>query len=213
MAMTGLALIGFLVAHLLGNLLLYKPDGGEAFNRYALALESLGPLLYVAEVGLLVFFLGHAVLAVILTLKARKAKPIRALGAKSKGGASHWNASSSSMIVSGSVILAFLVFHIFHFKFGPGVAEGYVTTLGETEARDLYRHVVEQFKRLEIVGIYTVGLVLLGLHLRHAVWSGLQSMGWMNSQRSPKFYAISLVIALLLSVGFLLIPWYLYFLG
>ena len=214
MAVTGLALIGFVITHLLGNLLLYKQDG-TAFNEYAFKLASFGALLYAAEIGLLAFFLFHAFTGIRLTFLARSAKPIRPAMSKSKGGGSHWNLSSTNMAWSGTFLLLFLVLHILHFKFGPGIAEGYSVTLagaaGTPEARDLQRYVVEQFHNPVIAGAYVISMIILGLHLRHGAWSALQSLGLTREGNSAKIYVIGGMLALLLSVGFLFIPITVYF--
>src|SRR5690606_1751288 len=125
MGLTGLLLVGFLVSHLSANVLLYQP-GGELFNAYAHKLASLGPLLYVAEIGLAAFFLFHAFTGIRLALLGKKAKPTKYAVSQSKGGESKWGIASNNMMVTGSILLVFLVVHIVHMKFGRGVDEGYV---------------------------------------------------------------------------------------
>ena len=145
MAMTGIALVGFLVAHLAGNLLLYLPDG-SLFNQYAYGLEKLGPLLYVAELGLLGLFVVHILIGVGVTLANKAARPTAYAVSKSKGEPSKAGFSSGYMIVTGSVLGIFLVLHLIHFKFG----ESYTTFLEETQVRDLHRLVIEEFQRPEL---------------------------------------------------------------
>ena len=211
MAVTGLAWVGFVISHLLGNLTLYLP-GGQAFNEYAYALESLGVLLYVAEIGLVLLLLTHVFTAINLRRSNAAARTTDyAHPLKSKGGPSKSNASSLYMIISGSILLIFLVFHIWHFKYGPGVAESYVVSYGNGEIRDLYRLVVESFKDPAVVIFYSVAVLFLGLHLRHGFWSAFQSLGLIYPGISNALYSAAIVIATLLAFGFLFIPVYIYF--
>lgn len=210
MGITGLLLVGFTVTHLLGNLLLYPKDG-TLFNQYAEKLASFGPLLYVAEVALAAFFLFHAVTGIRLALAARRATPTKYAVSASKGGPSKSGLASNNMAITGTILLVFLVLHIIHFKFGAGVDEGYVATLPSGEARDLHRLVVEQFKNPIIVALYTGVMLVLAIHLRHGVWSAFQSLGLTRDTNSGKIYAIGGLIGILLGVGFLTIPVYIYF--
>jgi succinate dehydrogenase / fumarate reductase, cytochrome b subunit len=213
MGASGLALVGFVITHLLGNLLLYKTEG-NTFNEYAHKLESLGGLLVVAEMGLLVFFLVHAFSGVRLALSARTAKPIKYAVTKSKGGESKMGLSSNNMVWSGTFLFLFVVLHVAHFKFGPNIAEGYVASLSSGgEARDLHRHVVEQFQNPIVMIAYVVAMIFLGLHLRHGIWSALQSLGLTRENNSKAMYCIGGGLAILLSVGFLFIPLVIYFRG
>ncbi len=206
MALTGLALTFFVITHLAGNLQLFLPHG-EAFNRYAEGLASLGPILYVAEVGLLAFIIFHAVSGILLKLDHASARgPVGYSRFKSKGKPSRHSTSTRSMIITGVVLLIFIILHIAQFKFGPGVAEGYVATVDGKEVRDLHRLVVETFRQpIWAVGYMGV-MVLLGLHLRHGFWSAFQSLGMMNPRLSGVISLVGVVLALLLAVGFLGIP-------
>jgi succinate dehydrogenase / fumarate reductase cytochrome b subunit len=211
MAVTGLLLVGFLVTHLSGNLLLYSSDG-SLFNAYAEKLASLGYLLYIAEAGLAFFFLFHAVTGIRLAMLKRSATPTKYAINQSKGGTSKWGFAANNMAITGAILLIFLVLHIKHFKYGPGIAEGYVTELsGGTQARDLHRFVVEEFKEPKEVLLYTAAMIFLGFHLRHGIWSGLQSLGLTKETNSRAIYVIGGAIGLLLAVGFLSIPAFIYF--
>lgn len=212
MAVTGLALVGFVITHLAGNLLLYKSDP-TAFNLYAHKLASFGVLLYIAEIGLVFFFLYHAFTGIRLALSGRASKPVKYAGAKSKGGNSKWGLASNNMVISGTALLVFLVLHVWHFKYGPGIESGYVTQVAGEEARDLHRHVYEQFKNPAVVVAYVAVMIALGLHLRHGVWSAFHSLGLTRENNSKTLYIVGGGLAALLSVGFLLIPVYIYFFG
>ncbi len=209
-ALSGLGLVGFVVVHLLGNLTLLRPDG-SAFNAYAAKLEGLGGLLAVAEVGLLVVFLTH--IGSTLTTKKRNlsARPVAYRQWKSKGGDTPSNSSSRNMAISGSLILIFLILHIWQFRFGPGMSQGYVATHGQEQIRDLYRLVVETLKNPLMAAFYSLVMVLLGLHLRHGIWSALQSLGLTRPRTLKPLRLAGAVIGVVLGVGFLMIPAWIYF--
>jgi succinate dehydrogenase / fumarate reductase cytochrome b subunit len=211
MALTGLLLLGFLVLHLTGNLLLYSADG-SLFNAYAEKIGSFGYLLYAAEVALAAFFLFHAVTGIRLAMLRKSAKPTKYAESRSKGGDSKWGFAANNMAVTGTILLIFLILHVKHFKYGPGISEGYVTALPNgAQGRDLYRYVTEEFKEPMVVILYSATMIFLGFHLRHGVWSALQSLGLTKDTNSKKIYVIGGAIGILLAVGFLSIPAYVYF--
>lgn len=210
MAASGLALLGFIVMHLAGNLTLYAPDGAM-FNAYAKGLHDLGPLLYLAEIGLGAAFLLHAAVGIALHLKTREArgKGYEA-GQTSKEGASKYGLAANNMIITGVVLFVFLILHILHFKFGAGVDQGYETVINGEPARDLYRLVAEEFAKPLISIPYMLVMVFLGLHLRHGFWSWFQSLGAMAPKYTKAIYAAGLVFAVAIALGFLGIPlWFL----
>jgi len=212
---TGLALVGFLVGHLTGNLLILA--GPEAFNHYAKFLHSLGhgAAVIVAEIALLGFFVFHAITGISIWLKKRKAAGGPGGGSGGgryavsghAGGPSRKGVSSQNMIWTGLIILLFVVLHIVHFKFGPDASDGYVfvDSMG-VEMRDLHALVIEEFQNPFIVGLYVISMLLLGLHLRHGVWSALQSIGLSNPKLTPVLYTVAGAFGLLLTFGFIMLP-------
>jgi succinate dehydrogenase / fumarate reductase, cytochrome b subunit len=205
-AITGILLVGFVIAHLTGNLLILVPDGGKAFNAYALGLKNLGGLLILAEVGLVVFFGAHILNGIRLKLNHRSARPQGYQNWKSKGAPSRANSSSMTMIVTGTILAVFLVLHIVHFKFGPGIDAGYKTTINGVEARDLRRLVVESFQTGWIAALYIGVMVMLGAHLRHGFWSAFQSLGMINPRWSQGVSIVGVLLAAILTIGFVGIP-------
>jgi len=211
MAVTGILLVGFLVAHLSGNLLLYSADG-TAFNAYAEKLASFGYLLYAAEVGLVAFVLYHAVTGIRLAIAKKAAKPTKYAVNQSKGGPSKWGFAANNMMITGTLLLIFIILHVKHFKYGPGISEGYVVELKDgVQARDLHRYVTEEFKEPKEVILYTAAMIFLGFHLRHGIWSAFQSLGLTKQTNSKTIYVVGGIIGILLAVGFLSIPAYIYF--
>lgn len=206
--LTGVGLIGFVVAHVAGNLTLFV--GGPAFNEYAKTLHDLGALLILGELGLIGLFLLHAVSAVTVWWDGRQARTERNTVVASKGPPSKQTWASRTMIVTGGILLVFVVLHVIHFRFGPGMEQGYVTTVQGEQARDLYRLVVETFKQPVAVLAYMVVMLLLGFHLRHGVWSAFQSLGALTPGLRGFAFGAALVVAVVVAAAFFLIPPYIY---
>ena len=203
-ALTGLSLVGFLIFHLFGNLLLFL--GPTAYNEHAHALIS-NPLVVPAEFGLLAIFLLHAFKAVSNFVRNRGARPKRYEVAKWAGGASRKSLGSASMIVSGLIILAFVPLHLIKFKYGP------YYHAPEPGVRDLYRLLIEVFQSGWTVAVYVITMILIGLHLRHGVSSSLQSLGLIPARWTRAFLMTGIAVALIVGAGFVLIPIYVYFRG
>jgi succinate dehydrogenase / fumarate reductase cytochrome b subunit len=199
---TGLLLVGFLIAHLIGNLTLLA--GPDVFNAYAHFLTHLahGAFLIVAEIGLLAVIVFHMISAVSVRLSKYRARGSRYAVNGNAGGPSKKTFASKYMLVSGVLLLVFVVFHIIHFKFGPD----YKVMVKGTEMRDLYTLVLQEFKQLPMVILYVAAMIFLALHLKHGVWSGFQSMGWSRRNGLSALYVGGMVFGILLALGFLLLP-------
>ena len=207
---TGLALCGFIVAHLAGNLMLLV--GPEPFNEYTHFLTSFahGFFLPIAETGLIILFVAHAYSGVRVWLDKRRARPQKNVKQGNAGGPSQKTWASRTMIITGLILLVFLLGHVYAFRLGPAEDEGYVTMLEGNEARDLYRLVIETFKDpVPVVG-YTLIMILLGFHLRHGFWSAFQSLGANNPKYMPLITTAGVVFAIAMAIGFLMIPIYIY---
>ncbi|MEE8583513.1 MAG: succinate dehydrogenase cytochrome b subunit [Acidobacteriota bacterium] len=210
MGATGLALVGFVIVHLAGNLLLLSPNP-DHFNRYAYTLESMGTLLYAAEAGLALLFLLHIYSGITVSLHNRRARPERYKKSRRAGGVSRKSSSSTTMIWTGLILFAFLIWHLWEFKFGAGVEQGYAVQLASEVVRDLHRLVVESFKQEYFTALYVLVMILLGFHLRHGFWSAFQSLGVHHPRYTPLIYGLGVVLAVVLAVGFLFIPVWIYF--
>ena len=211
MSISGIALVLFVIVHLLGNLTLYVPDGGETFNRYAAGFDAIGPVLYLIEFGLLAVIVIHIGYGITTAIKNRKARPEGyASSTKSKGGRSNLSLASVNMIVSGVVLGVFLIVHIWHFR----VRKVYLadtTEINGNEHADLYAMVHTAFSDPFWVAFYVGSMAFLAFHLRHGFWSTLQSLGAMKPEWSKAIYGIGLIVALVLAVGFMGIPLYIFF--
>jgi len=165
MAVTGLLLVGFVFAHMLGNLLLYQ--GPEAINEYGHFLQNFlhGWGIWVLRSGLLVAVVLHVGSAVSLAREELAARPVKYRVTKPKRS----TYASRTMRWSGFILLAFIVYHLLHFTIGnahPDFVRG-----------DVYHNVVIGFRSWPVAFFYVVSMLLLGLHLRHGVWSLFQSLG------------------------------------
>lgn len=208
MALTGLSLVIFVIMHLAGNLTLLLPTA-KVFNAYAHQLASLGWLLIAAEVGLVATFLLHIATGICLAKQARQARSNRYVGGVSKD--PQTNRASKWMPISGGVLLLFLVFHIWQFKYGPSLAQGYTFDLDGRYVRDLHRLVVETFQNIYFMVLYVVCLSFLGFHLSHGIWSAFQSLGATCRRTTKTIYLAGFVLSVLISLGFIIIPLALYF--
>lgn len=192
-ALTGLALCGFLVAHLAGNLLLYV--GPEAFNHYAEALTK-NPLLPVAEIGLLSIFVVHMVLALYSTWENWRARPEPYRGKRAEGGRT---IGSSTMWITGPLILIFLVVHLLDFR------------LAEGGGKTLHALVVEHFRSLPNVLAYAAAMLLVGIHVSHGFQSLFRSLGLVHPKYTPFVTRLGWAFAIVVVVGFGSIPFWIYF--
>lgn len=208
MAVTGLAMVIFLIEHMTGNLLLYSTNP-DAYNSFSHFLISLGWLLIAAELVLVAFLLFHVVSGISVALGKRKARPVGYDKKSNAGGPSKKTVSSSTMIYSGILIFVFIAIHLKTFKYGPH----YTTVVDGKEIRDLHRLVMEVFQNPVYVAWYIVALALMGLHLRHGFWSAFQSLGVHHPRFTPVIYTLGIVTALVITIGFLGIPIWIYFTG
>jgi succinate dehydrogenase / fumarate reductase cytochrome b subunit len=201
LALTGLALVGFLAFHLAGNLLVFF--GPDSYNAHAHELIS-NPLIVPAEIGLIAIFLLHVFKALTNFAANRAARPQRYARQVWAGGASRKSVGSTTMIVSGVVTFVFVILHLATFKYGP-YYPGRVP--GE---RDLYRVMVDVFHHPGYVAFYLVCMVVIGLHLRHGISSACQSLGLMPGSWADRMLRAGAVLALLVAGGFLVIPIWIY---
>jgi succinate dehydrogenase / fumarate reductase cytochrome b subunit len=184
MAISGIALMGFVLFHMLGNLKMYL--GAAELNEYAEFLKKLlyplapkESVLWILRAGLLGMLVLHLHAAWSLTMLNRAARPVKYQSARDYEEAS---LASRSMRLSGIVVVAFLVWHLLDLTFGVVNTVG---TDGEFVRAEVYANVVRSFERWPVALFYIVANLLLGLHLSHGAWSIFQSLGWSN----PRFNA------------------------
>jgi len=209
--LTGLLLCGFIVAHLVGNLLLLL--GSEAFNSYAYTLHNLGhgALVPIAEVCLVILFGAHAASGISVALTRRRARPDGYEKSANAGGKSHKSTSSTSMIITGGVILVFVIAHVAMFRGGYFAPRAYDEVMVNGHAtHDLYALVVDWFNHAPTVVVYVLVMLLLGTHLRHGFWSAFQSLGATSPKYMPIIHNVGVAFAVIMTFGFLMIPIYIF---
>ena len=201
-ALTGISLVGFLVVHLAGNLLVYL--GPETFNEYSHKLIA-NPLVYPAEAGLVLLFFLHAWKTIQLTISSQKARPVAYVVKHRAGHTSRKSFASSTMIGSGLFLVLFILVHVKQFKFGS-----YYQTISDSPIRDLYRTEIEVFRNPFWVLFYVVGTLVVGLHLRHGIASGFQSIGLDHPLYTRRLTIIGILLAVIIGGGLGIIPVWVY---
>ena len=201
MAVTGIALIGFLYAHMIGNLKVFT--GLPAFDHYAHWLRELGsPVLpeqvglWLMRIGLLVAVIAHIVAATILTRRARKARPVRyAHRAKVQG-----SYAARTMRWGGVIVLLFVIFHILDLTTGTLNPAGYTENPSE--------RVIAGFApdRWYVTLFYVLAVVAVGLHLRHGIYSAARTLGQRSGKGEQPLKLAALVLSVVLVAGYLSVP-------
>ena len=191
MAVTGLFFCVFLTLHLAGNLTIYA--GKDAFNSYAQHLHSLGPLLTLAEWGLLLFAAIHICTGLLLFYQNYKARPARYAVNKRAGGRT---LGSATMPYTGVILLLFVIYHLFNFHF---VDKTHTT---------IFQIVSTAFSKPSYVVIYTFAMIVAAVHVSHGFWSAFQTLGANHPKYTPFLRGLSLVFSLIVGIGFGFIPVY-----
>lgn len=209
LAITGLLLCGFLVAHLAGNLLLHVPDGGHSYNEYAHALHKQAALLAIAEVGLFGLFIAHIVIAMQVSAENRAARKVGYAMRQSKQDgrlASDGYRPDTWMLVTGIVILGFLILHLSDFKMELRDKAFYQSVDGQTlEPAAKANALLSSSNMITIVG-YMLGSLALIAHLAHGFQSAFQTLGINHPKYTPIIKTIGLLFALVIGVGFATFP-------
>ncbi|HEX8872847.1 MAG TPA: succinate dehydrogenase cytochrome b subunit [Candidatus Acidoferrum sp.] len=194
MAVTGFILFGFVVGHLLGNLQIFLPP--EKINHYAATLRSLPALLWGARITLLLSVALHIWSSFQLWRLQRAARPVPYV----KKANVHSTYASRTMLWSGPIILAFVIYHLLHFTFGvahPG---------GPFDPHNVYNNVVFGFRVWPVSLFYIIAMVMLCYHLYHGLWSMFQSLGFSHPVYTPWLRRFAKLVATLIAVGNISIP-------
>ncbi len=199
MAVTGLMLFGFVVGHMLGNLQIFI--GQEAVNNYAATLKEMGALLWLARIGLILAVLVHISAAIRLTRGNQKARPIT----YAHSGTVQATYASRTMMKSGLIVLAFVIYHLLHLTFGVILPEAHSATdsLGRP---DVYSMTVLGFQNVLVSLSYIAAMLLLGFHLSHGVSSLFQSLGLNHPRYNPIIQKIGPSAALVIVLGNISMP-------
>src|SRR5271154_718229 len=194
MAVTGILMFAFVIGHLLGNLQVF--EGPAKLNAYGAFLHSIGEVLWPVRAILLIAVALHIIATVQLALRKKRARPI----GYSRKQAIASSYASRTMYWSGPIVLAFIIFHLLHLTAGiidPGAAyiEG-----------DVYHNVVAGFQVWWVSVWYIFAICLLGLHLRHGIWSMFQSVGLNHPRYTPLLKNAAIWIAVVIVLGYISIP-------
>ncbi|NJP32570.1 succinate dehydrogenase cytochrome b subunit [Micromonospora thermarum] len=201
MAVTGIILVLFLVAHMLGNLKVFA--GASSFDHYAHWLREIGkPLLpgvwflWIMRAALLVSVVAHIWAATTLALRARAARPVQYAHRKKIQG----SYAARTMRWGGVIILLFVIYHLLD------LTTGTLNPVGDPSRP--YANVVADFapSRWYVTLFYTLAVVSVGFHLRHGVFSALRSLGQQTPQGERRAKNVALAVAVLLCAGYLVVP-------
>jgi succinate dehydrogenase / fumarate reductase cytochrome b subunit len=199
MAITGFASFGYVAGHMVGNLQIYA--GQNQINKYAEFLHSLGPGLWVIRLVLFTFFAFHIWLGIKLKLENWAARPDSYARKKElKTGL-----AARTMIWTGSVVLAFVVYHIMQFTV-RSTDPRFAHLVDPVGRYDVYSMVILGFQNVWVSVFYIVAVGLLCYHLSHGVWSMFQSLGWNNKRSEPWLKAIAYTFSTIIFLGFISIP-------
>lgn len=204
MGITGLLLSGFIISHLIGNLLVFI--GADTYNKYAHTLVT-NPAIYFAEFALSIIFISHIFMAIRLTIENKKARPEQYYFKANTGRGA--TLASSSMPYTGIILLIFLVWHICSLKYGTV----YYTTIDGTQMRDLYKLMTEYFAVPWHTIAYIIGMIAIAIHTSHGLSSSFQSLGFQHPKYDKKIKIMSKVYAFIVGLGFSSLPIYFYFQG
>jgi len=204
-ALTGLALFGFVIGHLIGNLQIFL--GAEALNRYGAFLQGTGELLWFVRLGLVTMVVLHIVFTIKLRLENRAARGASyAVQRYTKASfPARW------MALSGLMVLAFIVYHLLHFTIQvpavnliPGMN---FVELHDAKARhDVYQMMVRGFQVPVIVAFYLLSIGLLAMHLNHGIMSMGQTLGLNTGKLRPLWEKGGVAFSWLIFLGYAAIP-------
>lgn len=209
-AVTGVLLFGFVLAHMAGNLKVFMGNDAEGMPKvdvYAHFLRTVGDpvfghgeLLWVFRIVLLAALFVHVVGVVQLTVANRCARPVRYERSRYEAA----TLSARWMLVTGLLLLAFIGFHILHFTSGTVDPARFTTGA-------IYDNLYRAFVQWYYVGLYVVAMILLSLHVYHGVWSLFQTLGLDNPDRNRALRLLAATAAVVLLVGFSSVPVLIFF--
>ncbi len=205
MSLTGLFLILFLVVHLAGNLQLLADDGGRSYNEYAYFMTH-NPLIKTISYLLYIFILLHAFQGWVLWRNNRAARGAQRY-AVHRLRAVRTNARiASRMGWIGTVIFIFILIHMYQFWFKMKMGEVGLVRYDGREVQDLYSLVAATYRDVGFVVFYVVSMVVIGAHLWHGFQSAFHTLGLDHSKYSPLIHFVGKAYAILVPLGFALIP-------
>lgn len=192
MAVTGLFLVGWLTAHLTGNLLVYR--GAEAMNGYARFLHSQKPMLWSVRVLMFFAVLAHVTAATQLTLQARRGRPV----SYAKRDPQVSTLAVRTIRWGGALILVFLIYHLLHFTTG--------TVHPNFQGEDVFENIRTGLESPLVALFYLAAMAAVGAHFYHGLWSSVRSLGVAPAAPNPFRRRLAAGFAVLVWLGFTSIP-------
>ena len=196
-AVTGIILFGFVLVHMIGNMQVYLPpgpDGTYAIDHYGELLHSKPALLWVARLVLLGCVLLHVTFSVLLWFASKAALPV---GYRKKDN-SNSSYASRTMILSGPIIAAFVVYHLLHFTTGQAHPD--------FKFLSVRHNVITGFQQPLASGFYILANILLAIHLSHGLWSMFQSLGINHPRYNALVKNFAALFSTVIAVGNVSIP-------
>ncbi|MDQ3393635.1 MAG: succinate dehydrogenase cytochrome b subunit [Bacteroidota bacterium] len=205
MATTGLFLVFFLIGHVSGNLLLFRNDGGQAYNLYA-EFMTTSPMIQVLRILTALSFIFHIIYSIILTRMNRKARPV---DYKVQKPSANSEFSARNMGILGTLVLIFLVIHLRAFLFEMKFGEVPIVDYGEIgKVKDLYSVVASTFSIWYYSLFYVIMMVFLGFHLWHGFKSAFQTLGIHHKKYTPAIRKAGYAFAVIVPAVFAAMPLY-----
>jgi succinate dehydrogenase / fumarate reductase, cytochrome b subunit len=204
MALSGAALVLFVIGHLIGNLQIFGPP--DLINDYGAFLHSKPLLVWGARLGLLAVVGLHIWSAVSLSTANRTARPVPY---------ENWNPTAASyasrtMLMSGLIVAAFIIYHLLHYTVQtPAInftGQDFTTFKDAAGRADIYRMVITGFRQPLVAVFYIVAVGLLCLHLSHGVSAAFQSLGLKNKTWGPLLDRFAKGFAVVIFLGYAAIP-------
>jgi len=204
MAVTGLFMVLFVIAHMFGNFTIFA--GAEGINAYAVHLRAVPPLLWLFRAVMALVFLVHIWIGVNLYLENKSARPVEYAMKKNE----RTSFSARTMVWTGMLLGVFIVYHLLHFTthvaISPDLAAGVGANFDPLQRPDVFKMVVLSFQTFLIALVYLAAMVILLLHLAHGIQSFVQSLGANNDRTLPLFEKVGRGLAFVLMLGFALVP-------
>ncbi len=199
-AISGIMMAGFLVMHMIGNFKAFA--GQEKLDQYAAYLREIGQdlfghetVLWITRIVLLVAVLAHIITIILLTKQNRSARPIPYQVKKTFAS----TFSAKMMLVSGVLLLIFIVTHLAQFTLGwfnP-------TPFQEGE---VYANISQAFAVGWIAFFYIFMMFIVCMHLYHGIWSFFQTCGIDNPDRNQQLRGLAILVSIILFLGFSSVP-------
>ena len=192
MALTGAIGVGYILAHMLGNLQVFA--GAEEINTYAALLKSSIGLLWTARGILVAVVVLHIFTAYQLARTSQKSRPV---------GYKHWRAvgsdfASRTMRWTGLLLALFIIYHLLHLTTGT-IHPAFVES-------DVYHNIISGFSVWYVSVVYIVAMLMLALHLYHGVWSMCESLGVNYSRYNRLIRGLATILTVIVVAGFIAIP-------